>query len=104
VWRPAALLRDCAAAHERGSVTHVDDSEQIRLRDLGMRVRLRRVAGGLSQQRLGEAAGVSRVTVGSIERGDHPASVLAVWRIADALGAPVAELVAGPDNGDPPRT
>jgi transcriptional regulator with XRE-family HTH domain len=69
----------------------VDDGE--RLRALGMRIRLARVAHGWSQQRLGEAAGVGRVTVGSIERGDHPASVLAVWRLADALGMPVAELL-----------
>ena len=39
------------------------------------------------------ASGVSRVTVGSIERGDHPASVLAYRRLAGALGVQLSELL-----------
>jgi transcriptional regulator with XRE-family HTH domain len=60
---------------------------------VGMRVRLGRVARGESQQRLGDRCGVSRVTVGSIERGDHPASVTAYRRLADALGIDLARLL-----------
>lgn len=63
------------------------------LREVGMRVRLGRVAAGLSQEELGERAGVSRVTVGSIERGYHPASVVAFRRLADALGVEIGELL-----------
>ena len=43
------------------------------------------------------------MTVGSIERADHPASVLAYARLAAALGLPVGELLAGygqPSAGD----
>jgi DNA-binding XRE family transcriptional regulator len=50
---------------------------------------------GLSQEELGTESGVSRVTVGSIERGDHPASVLAYRRLARAFGVRVSELLDG---------
>jgi transcriptional regulator with XRE-family HTH domain len=69
------------------------------LRDVGMRVRLARVARRLSQAQLGERSGFTRVTVGSLERGDHPASVLAYVKVARALGVPLAELLA--DEGAP---
>lgn len=44
-------------------------SDAAWLRTVGMCVRLDRVARGESQEALGRRAGVSRVTVGSIERG-----------------------------------
>jgi DNA-binding XRE family transcriptional regulator len=65
------------------------------LRAVGLRVRLARVALGRSQAQLGGRSGVSRVTVGSIERADHPAAVTAYARLADALGMPLAELLGG---------
>ena len=74
------------------------DAERAWLRDVGMRVRLARVARRLSQAELGEQSGVTRVTVGSLERGDHPASVLAYVKVANGLGVPPAELLAPPSN------
>lgn len=62
---------------------------------VGLRVRLARVARGESQAELGDRSGVSRVTVGSIERADHPAAVTTYARLADALGVPLAELLGG---------
>ncbi|MFL6128311.1 MAG: helix-turn-helix transcriptional regulator [Mycobacteriales bacterium] len=72
------------------------------LRDLGLRVRLFRVARGLSQDELARISGVSRVTLGSIERAEHAASVLAYRRLARALDRDIGELLA---EGDvlPPR-
>ena len=67
------------------------------LREVGMRVRLARVARRLSQAELGERSGVTRVTVGSLERGDHPASVLAYVKVAKGLGVPLAELLGDED-------
>lgn len=69
------------------------DPDLAFLRTVGLRVRLLRVARGLSQEQLGALSGVSRVTVGSIERGDHPASVLAFRRLSGALGLTVSELL-----------
>lgn len=71
------------------------DAELVYLRQVGLRVKLLRVTRGLSQEELGVEAGVSRVTVGSIERGDHPASVLAYRRLAFAFGVRVSELLDG---------
>lgn len=68
------------------------------LRTVGLRVRLLRVGRGLSQEELGAVSGVSRVTVGSIERGDHPASVLAYRKLAKAFEIGLDELL---DERDP---
>lgn len=74
-------------------MTEAETAGAAWLRDVGMRVRLGRVAARLSQEELGDRTGVSRVTVGSIERGDHPASVIAFRRLADALGVETGELL-----------
>ena len=69
--------------------------EQAWLRAVGMRVRLGRVAHRESQEQLGARSGVSRVTVGSIERADHQAGVIAYARLARALDVPLADLLDG---------
>ena len=74
------------------------DSDLVYLRAVGLRVRLMRVTRGMSQEQLGATSGVSRVTVGSIERGDHPASVLAYRRLATALDVHLSVLL---DEGEP---
>jgi DNA-binding XRE family transcriptional regulator len=92
-----------AAAAGRPALAAVGDRSQLDpveadrewLRAVGMRVLLARTAGRQSQEELGRRAGVSRVTVGSIERGDHPASVLAYVRLAAALRLAVGELLDG---------
>lgn len=71
----------------------MSEADRDWLREVGMRVRLARVAARLSQEELGERCGVSRVTVGSIERGDHPASVVAFRRLADALSVEIGQLL-----------
>ena len=70
-------------------------AERDWLLDVGMRIRLARVRARESQEELGARAGVSRVTIGSIERADHPAVILAYRRLADALNLPLAELLDG---------
>ena len=68
-----------------------DDREWLRA--VGMRVRLARVEARLSEEQLGELCGVGRVTVGSIERGDHPGAVTSFRRLADALDVSIGELL-----------
>ena len=72
------------------------------LGSVGLRIRLFRMARTLSQDDLARMAMMSRVTLGSIERGDHAAGLLTYRRLARALGRDVAELVA---DGEvlPPR-
>jgi transcriptional regulator with XRE-family HTH domain len=68
-----------------------------RLRKLGMAIRAARLAKGVSQEALADAAGVDRSHMGKIERGERNVTLLNIGRIADALGISVAELMAAAD-------
>ena len=70
-------------------------AEREWLAEVGMRVRLARVRRRESQDQLAEAANVSRVTLGSIERGEHPAAVTTYVRLARTLGLSLDELLDG---------
>ncbi|HEV7656589.1 MAG TPA: helix-turn-helix transcriptional regulator [Mycobacteriales bacterium] len=67
--------------------------ERSYLRLVSRRVRSQRVLAGITQDELAERAGMSRVTLGSIERGDHGASVLTYLKVARALGVPMGTLL-----------
>ena len=71
------------------------EAERMWLRTIGMRIRLGRVARRELQDALALRAGVSRVTIGSVERGDHPAGLLAYVRLSRAIDVPLAELLDG---------
>lgn len=58
------------------------------------RIRELRTERGLSQERLAELAGMSRYSVYRAERSTHATSVDHLIRVADALGVPLAALVA----------
>ncbi|MEU2962995.1 helix-turn-helix domain-containing protein [Streptomyces albidoflavus] len=64
-------------------------------RTLGDRIRERRMWRNLTQEKLAEAAGVSRDTVQRIERGTNDPRYSDLARIARALDTPLAELVGG---------
>lgn len=59
-------------------------------------VRVRRLAAGLSQRALAEAADMSLRMVGAIENGASSVSTSTLDRLGIALGASLAELVADP--------
>lgn len=65
------------------------------LRAVGLRVRLARIARGETQADVSSRTGISRVTVGDIERGDHPAAVTSYVSLAEALGMPITRLLTG---------
>ena len=73
----------------------VTADETAWLRAVGLRVRLARVALGQSQVQLGLRADVSRVTVGSVERADHPAALIVYARLARAVEVPLGDLLEG---------
>ncbi|HEX7127774.1 MAG TPA: helix-turn-helix transcriptional regulator [Thermodesulfobacteriota bacterium] len=56
-----------------------------RLVRVGRRIRVLREAAGLSQEKLSERAGLHRTYMSAVETGRRNASVLNLWRIADAL-------------------
>jgi len=61
---------------------------------LGLAIRLRRHARGLSQSSLGEAIGVSFQQIQKYERGANRVSFSTMVRICEALGCQVSDLVA----------
>lgn len=71
--------------------------------ELGRRIRERRLELGLSQEDLGEAAGLHRTYVGHLERGEVNASLLNLLKVASTLGIDAADLIEGLSDtiGDP---
>lgn len=61
---------------------------------LGAEVQERRRSLKLSQEELAERAGVTRNTIGFIERAQRVASIRIVKQVADACGVSLAELFA----------
>lgn len=66
------------------------------LRALGKRLRLLRLTRELTQEELGDAAGVSRSFVGVIEHGARGVDVVRLLRLAAALDVPLDELLPRP--------
>ncbi len=65
------------------------------LGQFGENLRHRRMASGLSQERLAELAGMHRTYVGGIERGERNVALLNIIKLARALKIPIAELFRG---------
>ena len=61
---------------------------------LGKSIRSRRLALGLSQEKLAEAAGLHWTYISSIERGKRNVSLVNIVRIAKALGVSPSELLS----------
>jgi transcriptional regulator with XRE-family HTH domain len=81
---------------DRGDVE--SSLERASIRDVplivGSNLRRLRKAHGLSLERLAELSGVSRAMLGQIETAKSVPTVSLLWRVADALGVPVATLVS----------
>ena len=71
-----------------------DELERAWLTEVGLRIRVARVRRRESQEQLAQLALTSRVTLGSVERGDHAAAVLTYVRLARTLGVSLDELLA----------
>ncbi|WP_396593842.1 helix-turn-helix domain-containing protein [Brevundimonas sp. R86498] len=69
---------------------------------LGVKVRERRTALGLSQEELAFRAGMKRSYLSDLERGVRNPTVRALGRLATALGLEPWELLT-PVVGDPPE-
>ena len=59
---------------------------------LGQRLRALRKQHGLSQERLGERAGLSGKFIGEVERGEKSISIDSLYRVAQALEIPLRDL------------
>ena len=67
---------------------------------LSNRLRIARAERDLSQEQLARAAGVSRQTISSIEKGQYGPSALLAFRLARALGVRVDGLFWIQDRQD----
>jgi len=67
----------------------------IRYKTIGAKIRERRKALGLTQERIAEYIGVSDIHYGRIERGDRAVSLELLERIAETLDVQVTELLTG---------
>ncbi len=59
----------------------------------GMIIRQLRMKQGISQEVLSGLAGVARTHLTMIENGEKNANMDTLWRIADALGMKLSELI-----------
>lgn len=64
-------------------------------KELGLRIRRRREALGISQEELADRARVHRTYVGSVERGERNVSLVNILRLAKALNEDPGKLLAG---------
>lgn len=67
---------------------------------IGWNLRRLRVAQGLSQERLALAAVIDRAYVGRVERGSENVTITTLEAMAQALGVPIADLLAMPAEGE----
>jgi len=68
-------------------------NEQELAAAFGLNLRLKRKKSGMTQQELAEKAGVTRVYIGLIERGETSITLEKVYRLADALKCDVFDLL-----------
>ncbi|HMA47316.1 MAG TPA: helix-turn-helix domain-containing protein [Frankiaceae bacterium] len=64
--------------------------------EVGERVRQARLADGLTQAQLAERTGLGRSAVAKVESGTRHLDALELFRLADALGLPIAHFVTRP--------
>ena len=69
-----------------------------RLRDFGRWLRLLRQSRQLSQEQLGDRAGIDRAVIGRIERGEVNVGIAYLWQLADALEVRVQDLLPAEDH------
>jgi len=72
----------------------VDDAEKKLLADVGYRIRETRAAQGLSLEQLARLTGISAPALSLIETGKRDPRLTTLKRIADALRAPFATIIA----------
>lgn len=61
----------------------------------GQVLRERRLAAGLSQEKLALEAGIDRTFVSLLERGGRQPTLATLWRIAGALELAPSQLIVG---------
>jgi len=71
-----------------------DGSDKSLARKLGERIRVLRVAAGLTQEDLADVCGVHANYIGTVERGEQVMSLAVARRVAAGLGMRLSGLLA----------
>ena len=80
--------------HETEDVSNIPASDKT-TREFGTRIRALRKELALSQEELGEVAGLHRTYIGHLERGEVNPSLINILRVAKALKVDPSDLVSG---------
>ncbi len=80
--------------HETEDVSNTPASDKT-TREFGTRIRALRKELALSQEELGEVAGLHRTYIGHLERGEVNPSLINILRVAKALKVDPSDLVSG---------
>ena len=70
-----------------------NSTDHPELAAFGNAVRAMRAEKNISQEAFADLAGVDRSYMGGVERGEHNLALINIKKIADALGASVAEIM-----------
>jgi len=73
----------------------VRQTEARQLKALGNRIATVRRERGVTQEQLAEQTGFTSITIGYIEQGRRSPRIATVFKIAECLKVPVAELFKG---------
>ncbi|MGO4890028.1 helix-turn-helix domain-containing protein [Anaerobacillus sp. MEB173] len=73
-------------------MTNFNDAEKI-AKQIGETLRKIRKEKGMSLQDLANITGVSKLTLGNIERGEGNPSLTVIWKIANGLTIPISALL-----------
>ena len=71
-----------------------EDDKGSMLKAFGKNLRKLRIAGGLTQEQLGELAKVNYKYIGEIERGEKNPTAIVIYRLSQALKVNVSEILA----------
>ena len=85
---PKRITECCIMAVNMASLT-----DKKFLRDLGERIREKRVALGITQEQFGQKCDLHRTFVGSVERGERNVSILNLRLMAKMLRVELSELL-----------
>jgi transcriptional regulator with XRE-family HTH domain len=93
--RPRTRAKTSSRAKRRPGAAMTTPAEPIEPPSVGAALRAARLDRGLSLEALAGASGVSRAMLGQIELGHSVPTITVLWKVAKALGVPIAVLLGG---------
>jgi transcriptional regulator with XRE-family HTH domain len=74
-------------------LSHALETKRV-AKKIGSRLRQYRMEQGLTIEALAERIGISKLTLGQVERGEANPTLAVIWRIASGLGIPLTALLS----------